>query len=476
MGIYSEDRTMLTVDPEAESKVMEGYENISDLYSIIEDAVNDDKIIYQAMVESLASVVMLDEADGAKSDKLTDTFCKATAANTAKLAKIIARNQSVGVSTKKNIETIKNTKVNKCISKYKDKFDMNKDVASSSKFTIKYNEDALLCTSKELDKFVTGAGKAMKDIANNCVNLASNNTKEITSNNSNIFKVKAFEGYAQAFCMCKEKESKVQGNPFNKGLKVNSLVKEMNDTDSVCKAIDKLNKDAKQALDIFTKNMNKLCENAKKNSKETSKEDLAVIYALGAIATGLGKAYVHAMKDIIKGYKNHISECIREYIGVAKLKAVRVANEAAEPSIDPIDAKNEAAEPSIDPIDVVKEEIEAVKNDDNLETAKKIEGEFEDDLDPITDGDIEKIFNNEPEDETKKDEGIDPVKPSDVPMNDGSAHEAAEPSIDSIDKVTEAEEFDKSSTKIIYTDTVDAVAEAYIIKQDIELALEMMNI
>ena len=144
--------------------------------------------------------------------------------------------------------------------------------------------------------------------------------------------------------------------------------------------------------------------------------------------------------DIAPAYEN------KTFINVPEDKSTEVVfsnsndkevREAAEPSIDPIDVKKEAAEPSIDPIDVVKEEIEAVKNDDNLESSKKIEGEFEDDLTPVTDGDIEKIFNNEPEDETKKDEGIDPVKPSDVPMNDGSAHEAAEPSIDPIDSITE---------------------------------------
>ena len=37
MGIYSEDRTMLTIDPMAESKTMNGYDSITDIYSIIKD-------------------------------------------------------------------------------------------------------------------------------------------------------------------------------------------------------------------------------------------------------------------------------------------------------------------------------------------------------------------------------------------------------------------------------------------------------
>ena len=120
--------------------------------------------------------------------------------------------------------------------------------------------------------------------------------------------------------------------------------------------------------------------------------------------------------------------------------------EAAEPTKN--DVVKEAKEPTKNDT-VVKEEIEAVKNDDNLDNSKKIEGEFEDDLAPITDGDIEKILNNAPEDETKKDEGIDPVKPSDVPMNDGSAHEAAEPTKNDIEFIKEED------TDILDSDDID---------------------
>lgn len=85
---------------------------------------------------------------------------------------------------------------------------------------------------------------------------------------------------------------------------------------------------------------------------------------------------------------------------------------------------SEAGEPTKDNLEPIKEEIEAVKNDDNLEPAGE---KYEDDLAIITDGDVEKILNDAPEDETKKEEGIDPVKPSDIPMNDGSVKEAGEP-------------------------------------------------
>ena len=105
-----------------------------------------------------------------------------------------------------------------------------------------------------------------------------------------------------------------------------------------------------------------------------------------------------------------------------------------ELDIDPVEVKDvnfsdsvkEAGEPTKDNLTPIsEEEIEAVKNDDNLEPAGE---KYEDDLAIITDGDVEKILNNAPEDETKKEEGIDPVKPSDIPMNDGSVKEAGEPS------------------------------------------------
>ena len=556
MGIYSEDRTMLTVDPNAESKIMEGYSNVNDLYSIMEESIHDDSIIYSAIIESMASVLLLDEADGAKANKRAETICKVSAANTAKLAKAIAKNKSICAGAKESVSKASST-ASKSVSKYQDAFNRNKDIASGSRFTIKYNEKALHCTSKDLDKFVAGAGKAVKAIASNCINIASNNKKEINSNKNNIFKVPALEKYAKDCCLCSEKESNVQGNPFTNGFTVKSLVNDINDAASATKALEKFNSDATQALDIFSKNISKLCDKVKNNKKEVSDEDMETIYALTALSTGISKLIIHTTKDILNAYKKHLNECIRVYIGVAKLKAARVVKEAKEPTTDPaIDvvkeeieavknddnlenskkiegefeddldvvtkanmekiintapedetkkevkqdtvkpadvpmndgSAHEATEPTTDPaIDVVKEEIEAVKNDDNLENAKKIEGDFEDDLDLITDADVEKLLSDAPEDETKEEVGQDPVKPSDVPMNDGSAHEAAEPTSDPpADVIKEAkepttdpaidtvkEECSFSDSTIIYTDTVDAVAEAYIIAQEIDFMLEM---
>ena len=130
-----------------------------------------------------------------------------------------------------------------------------------------------------------------------------------------------------------------------------------------------------------------------------------------------------------------------------------VGQSTVKPSDVPMNdgSAHEAAEPTSDPsVKPVKEEIEAVKNDDNLENAKKIEGDFEDDLDPITDGDMEKLLNAAPEDETKKEVGQDPVKPSDVPMNDGSAHEAAEPTTD-----PPIEFIKEEDTEILSSDDID---------------------
>ena len=134
-------------------------------------------------------------------------------------------------------------------------------------------------------------------------------------------------------------------------------------------------------------------------------------------------------------------------IDPVKVKDVNFSDsvkEAAEPSKggEPV---SEAKEPEKDNLEPISEEIEAVKNDDNLEPAGE---KFEDDLSIITDGDVEKILNNAPEDETKKEEGIDPVKPSDIPMNDGSVKEAAEPSKGG-EPVSEAKEPEKDNLEPI---------------------------
>ena len=115
-------------------------------------------------------------------------------------------------------------------------------------------------------------------------------------------------------------------------------------------------------------------------------------------------------------------------------------NEPVDPSTEVVFSDTgdqevqEAAEPTKDDVfaPISEAEIEAIKNDENLEDSKKIEGEFEDDLAPVADGDVEKIMNDAPEDEVKEEEKIEPVKPVDVPMNDGSAHEAAEPTKDDV--------------------------------------------
>ena len=109
----------------------------------------------------------------------------------------------------------------------------------------------------------------------------------------------------------------------------------------------------------------------------------------------------------------------------------------------------EAAEPTKDPIKPIEEDavfeevIDAVKNDMTLEPAKKIEAEYEDDMKEITDGDVEKVLNKAPEDEVKEELKIDPVKPEDIPMNDGSVKEAAEPTKDPIKPIEEDVNFNE---------------------------------
>ena len=185
MGIYSEDRTMLTVDPNAESKVIEGYSTINDLYRIMEESIHDDSIISKAIYESMASVLSLDEADGAKIDKRVNTICKIAEANNAKLAKVIAKTKSVCAGTKGAVEKY-SIGAGKSLSKYEEKFNRNKDLASSSKFTIKYNKENLKFTEDYINKFASNAGKALKDIANNSINIAIKDTENINKNKNNV--------------------------------------------------------------------------------------------------------------------------------------------------------------------------------------------------------------------------------------------------------------------------------------------------
>ena len=127
-----------------------------------------------------------------------------------------------------------------------------------------------------------------------------------------------------------------------------------------------------------------------------------------------------------------------EDIDYDKAAQEKRVEEAAEPSKDdPVDFLTEA-DGVIEDLDEEAADIPAVKNDENLDNAADIEGDFNDDEKQVTDANVEKIMNDAPEDETKEEEGIDPVKPEDVPMNDGTAHEAAEPSKDDpVDFLTE---------------------------------------
>ena len=104
----------------------------------------------------------------------------------------------------------------------------------------------------------------------------------------------------------------------------------------------------------------------------------------------------------------------------------KIMNDAPEDEVKE-ELKIDPVEPADIPMNTsVKEEVDntAVKDDDNLEPAGA--EDFSDDLEPITDGDVEKIMNNAPEDEVKEELGIDPVEPSDIPMNTSVKEDSAE--------------------------------------------------
>ena len=83
MGIYSKDRTMLTIDPTAKSRPIPGYTSTSDLYKIMEETLASEFETFDSLIESEMSMVRLDEAEAAKTDsrlksinKLCDSITK----------------------------------------------------------------------------------------------------------------------------------------------------------------------------------------------------------------------------------------------------------------------------------------------------------------------------------------------------------------------------------------------------------------
>ena len=87
-------------------------------------------------------------------------------------------------------------------------------------------------------------------------------------------------------------------------------------------------------------------------------EDIEAARALMIVCDAITKGIVHAINDMIKCHKIHISECLRLYLSVAKVKAMRVVKESEEdPAIEdePIDSTDDYTELGDEVIDDTNE-------------------------------------------------------------------------------------------------------------------------
>lgn len=324
MGICSEDRTMLSIDPMAESKSIPGYDSFTDLYTIMEETVRNDSVIYRNIVETESSLLTISEADGARNSKYVDTIAKLNTSIVASLNSYIAKIKSVCAGIKNKLASFRADKLSKTIERYSAEFARNKDLASSSRFVVKYDKKALLCTDKELEQFAIKAGKSAKDLAKNSLNLAKNNAAAINKKGDSIYKVPVLEKYAKDFCCCcGEKGEKVKGNPFTDGFTTKKLEDELKKAAGIDKALDSLCASGVQALEEINKIAGKINSDAQKNPAKVENTDVETILAVGAISTGISKGLIHATSDIVRIYKKHINECVKVYISIAKMKAVK---------------------------------------------------------------------------------------------------------------------------------------------------------
>ena len=105
MGIYSKDRTMLTIDPMAESTSMPGYTSALDLYKILEETMSNDLIIFNSLLEMEVSIAPLDEADSAKVNRRAASLEKLLKGINIQLANASAKVKSVCAGVNKKVES-----------------------------------------------------------------------------------------------------------------------------------------------------------------------------------------------------------------------------------------------------------------------------------------------------------------------------------------------------------------------------------
>ena len=180
MGIYSKDRTMLTIDPEAKSTPISGYTSAKDLYKIMEETLSIELESFRDMLDSESSMLYLEESDAAKISKRAKSLDKLCTSTKAQLANASAKVKSVCVGINKKASAF--AEKNDVIDKYSVKFEGNKDIMVTSHFKMKYNKSALECTDKEIAKFVKEAANAGKALAKNASSIAKSNAEDTLEN------------------------------------------------------------------------------------------------------------------------------------------------------------------------------------------------------------------------------------------------------------------------------------------------------
>lgn len=315
------------------------YTSSADLFRVVEEAMLNDMEMLNYMIETSILTVSLEEAEGMKNkanEKRVNAVVKLFENLKINFMKGLNKIKLICASVKAKMNKFRSTKLDKALQKYEAKFNANKKAATTDKFEMKYDKRVIEFTEKDLAKALDDAIVAGKMISKNTINLARKHTEAINKNRQNIFKVEGLSKYADKFCCCcEEKADKVKGNPFKGSFNPEKLLKELKHG-SLDINLEKLVNAMEANFNDVQKQADDAIKLAKGNVDKISADDLAIAGAANAIISGTIKAYAHAINDIIREERLHLSECIKIFIGVANMRSG--VNEAAEMMLTPSDA------------------------------------------------------------------------------------------------------------------------------------------
>lgn len=300
------------------------YTSSADLFRVVEEAMLNDMEMLNYMIETSILTVSLEEAEGMKNkanEKRVNAVVKLFENLKINFMKGLNKIKLICASVKAKMNKFRSTKLDKALKKYEAKFNANKKAATTDKFEMKYDKRVIEFTENNLAKAIDAATKAGKDISGNTINLARKHTEAINKNRQNIFKVEGLSKYADKFCCCcGEKADRVKGNPFKGSFSPEKLLKELKHG-SLDINLEKLISSMESSFSNVQKQADNAISLAKGNADKISADDLAIASAANAIISGTIKAYAHAINDIIREERLHLSECIKIFIGVANMRS-----------------------------------------------------------------------------------------------------------------------------------------------------------